>query len=169
MSQMNDPEVLHRQLQQLLEAHGADRSRWPAAERLRFAPLIASNVQAKVALSEAAALDRLLDSAPTVSIERERALARRIVAAASAPPLRAGRAGSNVVALRRNPASNFATAIRHPAAALMAASLVLGIVVGSSGAISPAVTYLAELTGLSDEEPELALASDVLPSGDEAL
>ena len=169
MSQLNDPEVLHRQLQQLLEAHGADRSRWPAAERLRFAPFIAGHARARIALSEAGALDRLLDLAPTVGIERERALARRIMAAASAAPLHAVRSEGNVVALRRKQPAGLAGLLRHPAAALMAASLVLGIIVGTSGALSPAVAYLAEVTGFADEEPELALASDVLPSGEDAL
>jgi hypothetical protein len=166
MSQTNDPKDLHAQLQHLLEVHGADRSRWPAAERLRLAPLIAGDARAKTALSEAQAFDRLLDLAPSVSIERERALARRIATAAAEQALRPA---SNVVALKLKPASILAAGLRHPAAALLAASLVIGIIVGSSGVTQPAFALIAETVGLSDDEPELAFAGDVLPSGEDAL
>lgn len=114
---------------------------------------------------ESAALDRLLDTAPVVSIERERALARRIVAAAQAAP-RGVNAPGKVVPLRR---PGRASALLQPVAALLAASLVLGIVVGSTGMLAPGFSIIADAIGLSDDESELALANDVLPSGEETL
>lgn len=151
------------QLANLLEIYGADRTRWPAADRLQLAALIASHAPAQAALAEAAALDRVLDTAPRVSLERERALARRIVAAAS-PHTHV----LDVVALkpRLTPARAF---LQRPAAALLAASLVLGVFAGTSGHLAPAFDFVAEAIGLTDDEPELALAVEPAVSGEEAL
>jgi hypothetical protein len=145
-------------LQHVLDIYGADRTRWPAADRLDLAGFIASNASAREALAEATALDRLLDKAPRVSIERERALARRIVTAA-APLARP----SSVVPLRR-PVQ--ARSLSRRAAALMAASLMLGIFAGASGNLAPAFDFVAEAMGLSDDEPELALANETISSGE---
>ena len=54
-------------LQKLLDGHGGDRTRWPASERLRFAPLIGGDEEARRRIAEAEALDRILDKAPTSS------------------------------------------------------------------------------------------------------
>ncbi|MGI9403056.1 MAG: hypothetical protein ACR2OF_00920, partial [Hyphomicrobium sp.] len=61
-------------LERLLGVYGADRTRWPARERLRFASIIADEPEAQRLVAETAALDQLLDQAPTVSKEREQAL-----------------------------------------------------------------------------------------------
>lgn len=167
MSDVNETGRSLQDLQQLLDVHGGDRTRWPAAERLRLASFIASQPMAATALDEAMALDRLLDLAPTVSVERERALAARIVsAAAAAKAVPADVAAGRVVALRRPAASSF---MRHAGAVLLAASLVLGIFAGATGQISSTVEVLAEALGLADDEPELALAVDPVTSGEEAL
>ena len=157
-------------LQATLEAYGADRARWPTADADRFALLISEDKGAQSMLAEAQALDRLLDAAPTVSIARERALAARIVATVRAGEA-TSRAKENVVAFvpaKQRSVSATAVLLR-PAAALLAASLVLGIVVGSSGVTGPAATYVAEALGLVDEEPEYALATDMLATGEETL
>ncbi len=143
-------------LQHLLDIYGADRTRWPAADRLDLSGLIATVPEAKAAVAEALALDRLLDKAPRVSIERERALARRIVSLAAPNALT-----SNVTPLRRPAVTR---ALLRPATALMAASLMLGIFAGASGNLSPAIDFVAEAIGLADDEPELALANDTISS-----
>ena len=51
-------------LERLLDVCGADRTRWPARERLRFASFIGEDEGAKRLLAEADALDSLLDLAP---------------------------------------------------------------------------------------------------------
>ena len=149
-------------LTQLLEVYGADRTRWPARERLRFAGLVCEDREAHSLVAEAAALDRLLDLAPKASENRERALADRIVATAVAArrpsrrPFLAGRfAGSE-----------------WPAAGLLAASLVLGVFVGSTGTLDPTVQEVAEVAGIATESDDfqLALGDEVaLWTGDDLL
>ncbi len=108
-------------LSRLLDVYGAGRTRWPAAERLRFAPLLATDAEADRLVREAAAFDRLLDLAPRLAPERERAVAQRIIAAA--------------IANRRAPAQALPRVVqgRTPvwrAAALLAASLLVGVFAG---------------------------------------
>ena len=72
--------------QRLLEAYGSDRSRWPAADRLRFAQLLPHDPAARSLLREAAALDQVLDRAPGLTRERHEAMAARLLALASDTP-----------------------------------------------------------------------------------
>ena len=58
-------------LERLLEIYGADRTRWPARERLRFASLVAEDDAARHLMAEATALGSLLDLAPKASAARE--------------------------------------------------------------------------------------------------
>lgn len=170
MTQTNDPDARLGELQSLLEVHGSDRTRWPAAARLRLASFVASNPLGQAALQEAAALDRLLDMAPRVSIEREQALALRIQRAASDRP-RPSQTSQTVVPLRRSVTPNALSArglLHHAGAALLAASLVLGIFAGTSGQLVPTVDALAEAIGLADDEPELALISEPSTNGEES-
>lgn len=71
--------------QRLLDGYGGDRARWPAAERLRFVQLLARDDAARRMLSEAIALDRLLDRAPAVTEGRQSALLQRMVLSAQQP------------------------------------------------------------------------------------
>lgn len=159
-----------KELGELLATHGADRTRWPAPERLRFAGLIASDPAAQRLLSEAAALDRLLDLAPAPT-PASRALADRIVTAAAREPGLAPVSGILVPTRRRSttPWSGRGQGIaisrfNLPAAALLAASLVLGTFAGTSGALNSALEPLtteASLVSYSESDPsQLALGSD---------
>ena len=150
------------QLANVLEIYGADRTRWPAADRLVLATLLATNAEAKAAFAEALALDRILDAAPRVSGERERALAQRIIATAGHTT------PANVVAFKQRPAPA-RSFFQRPAAALLAASLMLGVFAGTSGNLTPALDFVADAIGLSDDEPELALANDPVLNSEEAL
>ena len=139
MSNANEPSALTAalgELQTIVDTCGGDRTRWPAAERLRLAPLITTNERARQIVAEAHALDQVLDLAPTVSDSRERALAARILAATrpglpvtsgaySAPAPARGSVPSGLAV--RTHAKAMA---RWPAGALLAASLVLGVLVG---------------------------------------
>lgn len=156
----------------LLEVYGADKNRWPAAERMRLSAAIASDPRAKLALAEAAALDRLLDLAPRVSSGRERALAGRIVAAVSSESKPGNPPPSNVIPLSnaRKPVQSFLRRhTRQAAAALLAASLVLGIFAGTSRQLSSTIDVVAEAIGLSGDEPEIALIDGTATPGEEAL
>jgi hypothetical protein len=129
-----------------LEISGADRTRWPAQERLRFASLIASSDEARRLMAEASALDRLLDTVTGADPARLGGLVDRIVAAA----VTEGAPGSgNVIAIGAGRRS-VAPAPRLPvhrrsnwqAAALLAASLFVGAFVGTSGLLGPGASTL---------------------------
>ncbi|MGZ5889090.1 MAG: hypothetical protein ACXWJS_00645 [Hyphomicrobium sp.] len=167
-------------LEHLLEVYGADRTRWPARERLRFASLVAEDDGARRLVSEASALDSLLDLAPKASAAREHALKERIVAAAlrqteprfavvarSAAPARAGwRAWTGRVSALRAPASS-----GWAAGGLLAASLVVGVLLGSAGTFDTAVQQVAEATGYSvtDTSSHLALGDEMVSASDEEV
>jgi hypothetical protein len=171
-------------LEHLLDVYGADRTRWPARERLRFASFIGEDEVAQRLVAESAALDALLDRAPRMSEDRERALKERIVAAAL-------RSGETKLAVVTDPAGDktsrlpqWASRARSapslsrkragrewPAAALLAASLVVGVMLGSSGTFDSTVQDVAEATGFAtaSDAPQLALGEEILASSDEDL
>lgn len=68
----------------LIEEHGGDPSRWPETVRAPMMRLASQDPIAGRLLAEARALDRLLDSAPTLDADRLQGLSQRIVAAAVA-------------------------------------------------------------------------------------
>lgn len=157
-------------LEHLLASHGADRTRWPAPERLRFAPLFASSELARRRLAEAAALDRLLDLAPEPRTNRS-ALADKIVAAAAAEarkpqlielPRRSGggsffgSAGARAAAFGRESWRSGQWA----GGALLAASLVLGAFMGSSGAVESALQPLT-VAAVGESATEAETDADV--------
>jgi len=146
-------------LERLLEVYGADRTRWPPRERLRFASLLANEPEAQRHVAEAAALDRLLDLAPTASTARERAVSERIMGAAQTQqhaPHRGSEAApaiSNIVKLpawaRRWQIAGAFSLDELPAVGLLAASLVLGVMLGSAGTLDTTMQDVAEVAGLS--------------------
>lgn len=172
----------------LVDRFGADRTRWPAPDRLRFAALLKDSAEARRVLAEAEAFDRLLDTAPLVDAGRRAALADRIVAralaeggsdaAASRTTMTPAAAQPRVTDLERARAARAATAAASrrprlgvsspwPAAALLAASLVLGIFAGSSGLL-PAANF-GLTAGAADSDyygrafalgPEVGTAAD---------
>lgn len=165
-------------LRQLLEGCGADRTRWPAPDRLRFAALLKHDAQARRILAEAGALDRVLDLAPRVGEQRQRALAERIAAAAataaqdgkaadafgrtSAKPAvevaserTTGGVADLAAARRRAPVRGGQFGRSRPvwhAAGLLAASLVLGVLAGGSGALAPVLQNLPGLSADADAD-----------------
>lgn len=170
-------------LESLLEVYGADRTRWPARERLRFAGFISEDADARRLISEAAALDRLLDSAPRVSEDREHALKERIVAAAlrtSEPRFAVVAAGgqgeaNELPAWKRRPAltsmlKRLPVRSEWPAAAVLAASLVLGVMLGSAGTFQPTMQEVAEATGFATaDSSQLAFGDDILGTDEDLL
>jgi len=164
----------------LLEVYGADRTRWPARERLRFASFICEDEAARRLVAEATALDALLDRASLASEEREHALKERIVAAAMRSGERklavvTGRSTGSAARLaawaRRPSFTKATTSAEWPAAALLAASLVVGVVLGSAGTFDTTVEQMAEATGFAtaSEFPQLALGEEIITVTDEDL
>lgn len=164
-------------LKRLLDGHGADRTRWPAPERLRFASLIAESAEARRLVAEAAALDRLLDKAPMPSPARMAAAADRIMAAA-----RAERDVARVTVARpaiiaggraaaRDLGRRFMEHTSWQAAALLAASLLVGVFVGTGGVAENTVETVAEAVGLSNpaDAGQVAYIDDTTGIVDEEL
>jgi hypothetical protein len=177
-----DTRAMDRQaLEHLLDVCGADRTRWPARERLRFASFISEDEEARRLVAESAALDALLDRAPSASEDREHALKERIVAAAlrsSETKLAVVTAGGEAPAMARVPTwlRGAPSARAHqrqewPAAALLAASLVVGVMLGSAGTFDATMQQVAEATGIDTpaETSQLALGEDVFASSEEDL
>ena len=167
-------------LERLLETHGADRTRWPARERLRFASVISEDKSAARLLTEAQALDRLLDRAPRTSEANVDALKERIVAAAlrsQRPHLTAvagGKSGKPQASqawlgqLRRPGwAASFG---EWPAAAVLAASLVVGVVLGSAGTFETTMQQVPSAAGFNTASSDSShLALEVFGQSDEDL
>lgn len=183
-------------LQAVVDTFGGDRARWPAAARLRLAALVATDVAAARIVAEAVALDRLLDSAPSVAPERERALASRIMEMAAATPRdRVSSTGASPDGADATTTATVTPMIASPrpvrplpevaprpkfgpqrapltgrtrqAVALLAASLVLGVYIGASDVTGPVASLVSDAFGLSDDEQAYAFASDLMPSGDD--
>jgi hypothetical protein len=173
-TQATDREALAR----LLEIHGADRTRWPARERLRFAGVISEDKAAAKLLAEAEALDRLLDRAPRASSTGIEALKERIMSAAlktHEPQLAVIAGGKKVAVLpqaqrgRRFLSARFA---EWPAAAVLAASLVLGVMLGTTGTVETTMQEVAQAAGFgsgTSEGEQVALGDDALGQIDEDL
>lgn len=172
--------------QLLLDVYGADRARWPAADRLRFAQLLSKDPLARKMLGEADAFERVLDRAPAVSRERQSALASRlldVVAAEASKPNVVGTTfppgGAQYVARSDERTANpsvhrvrgMANKRMAPVAALLAASLAAGVFIGLSGAASPALNSFAEALGgtAADADLEFVLAGDLPSGGDDTL
>jgi hypothetical protein len=161
-------------LELVLERFGSDRTRWPAPVRRNFAGLLSSNPEAQKRLREAEALDRLLDLAPMPQIDT-RALTDRILgaAAAEAPRIKPDVAArpQGVAPFRRRPPMG-AVEAQWPAAALLAASLVLGVFSGFWGTFDTAVAPLMTASAAVETEidpGQLALDSDGISMFEEDL
>jgi anti-sigma factor RsiW len=166
-------------LQRLLDGYGADRTRWPAPERLRFASLLAEDSEARRMVAEAAALDRLIDLAPLVGDDRRKRLVDRIVARAASEPRVPG--GIDIVGRRHgggDRASRPTTGrpervlAQWPAAMLMAASLALGIFAGTTNTVERVIAPWTVVVGLRsiDGDPlRTALGDEIGSAGVEEL
>jgi len=155
-------------LEDVLAIYGSDRTRWPAAARSELAVLIASSVQARDMVAEAEALDRLIDIAPALSTPRLAMLADRIATQAERTPRMGVVLGTE--AARTKPSPDW----RRPAAGItaLAASLVLGIMIGQNASLAPAVTEMANAVGieslgdgsqlLSTDEAYIGIDEDML-------
>lgn len=129
-------------LRTVIEAYGTDTARWPAAEREPAAALVAESAAARALLAAAAPLDELLDAVPAVAPTP--AMRAAILAAA---PRATPRPGDGWRALIGDLGG------WRLAGAVLAASLVLGIVSGgwlSTGLATESSPDLLQLALLDD-------------------
>lgn len=157
-----------RRLEQALDLYGANLARWPNDERRALEPLIAKSNTARRMVGEARAVDRLLDMAPA-TVARED-LVNRIVEKAKADR---GHSGAKVIRFR--PGALAARAgwranWTWPSAALLAASLLLGLYVGATGLVDPQLTTGFDVASANDPFanafPELSFEEDITLSED---
>lgn len=153
------------EFERLLDVYGGDRTHWPLEARASAAQLVARDVGARKLLAEAEALDRVLERAPLPSLASEAALADRIVAAAQRSPRivkidsdeeRQTGAVENGWQGSRAAAAPFRADVRK--AAVLAASLVLGLYIGLSNLPQQIVPALTGVGDASRDPYNLALA-----------
>jgi hypothetical protein len=175
MTSMSNKSMTMADLARLLDVYGAERTRWPAEARAAAAVLVTADAEARQLVVEAEALDRLLDRAPVPGVAAETALAERIVAAAQrsprivrlpsaqrvaeeasggdAHPREAARLPAKVVARGRWRARLVSREVG--AAGLLAASLVMGVVIGNSSLPPQLLPALADMAGLGPDRDSL--------------
>ncbi|MBX3495958.1 MAG: hypothetical protein KF769_06930 [Parvibaculum sp.] len=151
-------EIPIERLKEIVDAWGASPSRWPAAERGPAEALLAASSEARGLVAEAQRLDALLDAAPVEAPSAAlmaRLMAARPRAAASAPSRTAAdprgwwRALVDAVWPDGSPAV---------AAGTLAASIMLGVVVGSAADFSPLTETVSAETAADDQLIALAMA-----------
>lgn len=129
-----------KRLDDLLRSYGAERHRWPEAERGAFAD------QAGEAWDEARGIDRVLGlaNAPAIPAGAEARLMARIGA----------EAGGTVIGFRR-PAARRPSLFRFAAAVPLAASLALGIYLGARGEFDFMLpSALTDTAALTEDAPD---------------
>ena len=161
MTKATGARLTRDEFRRALEAHGADRLRWPIEVRAGAAGLLASDPAAARLYAEAEALEMVLDHAPRVAAERMPALVDRIMAAAERTPrVAAVNSGARKPVEASTPVApawpGLAGRLKvgrsfggGGGGAVLAASLVFGLLVGGTGITHPAISALEELTGLS--------------------
>lgn len=134
-------------LQTVLEAYGVDRSRWPEPDRLEFTDADISGEAVARETADARALDVLLAHAgtPTPAAGAAARIAARIVDADE---------DATVVTMqnRKPSAAQSGLASHWPAAGLLAASLVVGILLGQSNIWTDPISgsFLTADAGISE-------------------
>ena len=147
--------------ERLLDIYGADRTRWPLVARASAATRLAADTKARSLLAEAEALDMVLLRAPEPEGADVSALADRIFAAALRTPRSAASAGPSTPVLNApRIAQRVTDRVPMRAAALLAASLMIGIFAGQSQWGANALPIFEQLTGLTlqSSAERLALA-----------
>ncbi len=174
---MNDGtrEMNLEEFRQLLDAHGADMGRWPAKVRAPAQALLLESEEARALLAEARALDDLL-RASAVPEPAEDLLARIEAVADASSAREAPRHADELRGAKEQPGHE--PVVMHPAAVRgrharpapwwmavpIAASLLLGVWLGLSGALAPVEEVLLADAG---DELELILELAAEPDGEE--
>jgi hypothetical protein len=156
------------EFERLLDIYGSDRTRWPVEARASAGHLVGRDRAARRLLAEAEALDRALERAPLPTLAQEAAIAERIVGAARRTPRIVPAAkdaparnatavgdsggGDNVVwlsGLRQRAQRLTGRSALGGIAGALAASLVVGVLIGHSNLSQPVWPAIEQLTGIT--------------------
>ena len=168
----------------LLEAYGGNLARWPASHVLAAQGLLQGSAEARARLADAVALDRVIDKASNPDPRRLRALADRIVAAAASEasrreatgqpaseqrdsegariirlPLPQARRLSPIDAAALQPRTAARPRRQWPAAAALAASLLMGMAIGLTDVAQTTALGVASLTSAPASDTEVVLSA----------
>jgi hypothetical protein len=141
-------------LMAVIDAYGGDAEHWPANERQALEALADAHPELQRHRDAARALDRVLAHAASPPSAGLEALKERVMAEVALGDTKAGAAvelpSGAVVSLSPRPASGRSLRPRTvwPAAAALAASLLVGVFLGTSELARPAVEGLVETAGL---------------------
>ena len=153
MTNKTGPQMTLPDFEYLLDVYGADRTRWPLSARAGTVALLAADAAARRLLAEAVALEDVLSNSPEPDAAATAALADRIMASTRRAPRLV--ASTDKVARPAQPVrssgASMGTADRDlwRGAALMAASLIIGIFVGQTQFGAGAVPAIEALTGVA--------------------
>jgi anti-sigma-K factor RskA len=143
---MTTEKMTLERLRAVIESYGASAARWPEAERTAAAALLAESTEARALVTEAGPLDELLDAVPAITPTA----AMRAAILAGAPRARLQRADGWRGLIGELGGWRLAGAV-------LAASLVLGIVSGgwlSQGQTTETSPDLLQLAQLDDSVTE---------------
>ena len=141
---MNEHRQELKKLEGILERCGADPRHWPQAERTALLAFIKSDERARALLHEARALANLLDAAP-LARDTGRLKSGILDAIGNLPQ---EPAETTVIAFPKPALRAQNTAGRWGVAALLAASLLIGIWVGAAGFAETLVRVPLEVAGM---------------------
>jgi hypothetical protein len=171
MANASEEDMTLPQFERLLEVYGGDRSRWPVAARASAGQLVARTAAAQRLLAEAECLDRVLARAPLPTLAREAALAERILASArrsprmvpaiadaAPPPTRTAGGLAPNGALPTQPQWLTSKTAFGSAAGALAASLMLGLLIGLSSLSQSILPAVEQMTGFTLSTTSSAVA-----------
>lgn len=176
MSDMTRQQNRDRELDRLshvLDVYGGDAGRWPEQDRLGLRDLLADDAEARRLLQEAHMLDLLIESsdleASVAPSDDLALLSNRIMAQVRAekqPAKRAYSTHATIAVIAQRPSRSQL----WQAATLMAACLVTGIMVGSSGLVLSPTAQVTEISSfdetitglLADEELTFFVGEDII-------
>lgn len=161
-------------LERTLDVFGSDPERWPEDVRRRLSGFIARDGAAQARLGAEQAFESLLRARPAGESQRLAKLADQIVEKVAASLEPSERRGAEIIAWpgprgRQIDKTSPVRISRKPgglgsAAALLAASLLVGVFAGSTDAIRPFAQRLADNIGLAaDIDPVEATVVDDMP------
>lgn len=144
-------------LKEIVDAWGASPSRWPAAERPAAEALVAASAEARRLVDAALHLDTLLDAAPVEPPSE--ALMARLMAARPRPVVEAPSTAHAPRGIWRG-LIEAVWPYGSPAipAGTLAASIMLGVMVGSTADFSPLTETTVVETEAAADEQIIALA-----------